>query len=50
MFERLIAGILHFFETGEILVDEWETIAIAEILETARLAEKAPGQWIPICS
>ena len=34
---------LHFFETGEVGVDENETIWIAEILEAAKFAEENPN-------
>lgn len=47
-FDRLIAGMVRFFETGAVQVDARETIAIAEILEAAHKAEEAPGTWIAV--
>lgn len=47
-FDRLIASMVNFFETGHIPVDKNETIIIAEILEAAHKAEEAPGTWVTI--
>lgn len=47
-FDRLIAGMIRFFGTGEVQVDKNETITIAEILEAAHKAEKVPGTWVVI--
>lgn len=47
-FDRLIAGMIRFFETGEVQVDKAETITIAEILEAAHKAEKTPGAWVTV--
>lgn len=47
-FDRLIAAMVNFFETGYIPVDKKETITIAEILEAAHKAEEAPGTWVNI--
>ena len=48
MFDRLMQVMLHFFETGEVGVDENETIWIAEILEAAKFAEENPGCWVEV--
>ena len=48
MFERLMQVMLHFFETGEVGVDENETVWIAEILEAAQFAEENPGCWVEV--
>ena len=48
MFDRLIAGMLQFFATGEVQVEDQETIVIAEILEAAKTAEQKPGEWVAI--
>jgi len=47
-FDRLIAAMVKFFETGFIPVDPKETIIIAEILEAAHKAEEVPGTWVEI--
>ena len=47
-FDRLIAGMIRFFGTGEVQVDKNETITIAEILEAAHKAEEVPGTWVVI--
>lgn len=47
-FDRLIAGMVRFFETGEVQVDAWETVAIAAILEAAHKAEAVPGEWVAV--
>ena len=48
MFDRLIKGMVQFFQTGQIMVDKKETIWVAEILEAAAKAEQQPGQWVAI--
>ena len=48
MFERLMQVMLHFFQTGEVGVDENETVWIAEILEAAKFAEENPGCWVEV--
>ena len=48
MFDRLMQVMIHFFETGEVGVDENETIWIAEILEAAKFAEENPGCWVEV--
>ena len=47
-FDRLIAGMVRFFETGEVQVDARETVAIAAILEAAHKAEAVPGEWVAV--
>lgn len=47
-FDRLIAGMVRFFETGEVQVDARETVAIAAILEAAHRAETVPGEWVAV--
>lgn len=47
-FDRLIAGMVRFFETGEVQVDARETVAIATILEAAHKAEAVPGEWVAV--
>lgn len=47
-FQRLIQVMLHFFETGEVGVDERETLWIAEILEAAKATEQRQNSWAKI--
>lgn len=48
MFERLMQAMLRFFRDGYPAAPQWETIAIAEILEAAGKAMQHPGEWIRI--
>lgn len=47
-FDRFIAGMVHFFETGEGVVDKSETISVMAMIEAAHKAEEKPGEWVDI--
>ena len=47
-FDRFIAGMVHFFETGEGVVDKRETISVMAMIEAAHKAEEKPGEWVDI--
>ena len=47
-FDRFIANMLRFFETGEGAVCKAQTIAVMAMIEAAHKAEEVPGQWVEI--
>ncbi len=47
-FDRFIANMLRFFETGEGAVCKAQTISVMAMIEAAHKAEEVPGQWVEI--
>ena len=47
-FDRFIGNLVRFFETGEGAVDKEQTISVMAMIEAARKAEEAPGEWVEI--
>ena len=46
--ENFVLDLVRFFNTGEVLVDSEDTIAIMGIWEKAIVASNNPGQWIQL--